>query len=190
MKTLKRQPAKKRKTLAGKIRIAPDDFRKSLLAEHGTCDYLSPEFEEVFYILNKQALLSRRILTSSGGTDSETKLAAKCVNAVKAHDADFFLRLAKEVRRQSVRFNEKYADPFHLHLLMLKTMNRWRVKSGLPKFTLRQVKPDPDRPETKSEVLIPSSFGKLSDRHWRKEAKVVGLSFLEGNSGRPKTRNK
>jgi hypothetical protein len=189
VKPLKRQPAKKRETLAARIRRAPDDLRKSLLAKYGTCDYRSEELWEVFRIIERQSLLARGTLVSSGGPEAEATLAAKCLNAVKKHDADFFLRLAKEVRRQSERL---FVDPFHLHLLMLKKMNRWRVKSGLPEFTLRQVKPDPARPETKRDLLVACvcTFENYSDRHWHREAAAVGLSFLKGKSGRPKTRNK
>ena len=190
MKPLKRQPAKKRETLAARIRRAPDDLRKSLLAKHGTCDYRSEELWEVFRIIERQSLLGRGTLVSSGGTEAEATLAAKCLNAVKKHDADFFLRLAKEVRRQSERFNENYAAPLRHHLLFLKKLNRYRVKSGLPEFTLRQVKSNPDKPETKLDVLVSSEFENYSDRHWHKEGKAVGLSFLKGKSGNPRTRNK
>lgn len=187
MKTRKLPTAKKRETLAARIRRAPDDLRKSLLAEYDTCDYRSEELWEVFRIIERQSLLARGTVGSSGGPEAEATLAAKCLNAVKKHDADFFLRLAKEVRRQSER---RFVDPFHLHLLMLKKLTRWRVKSGLPEFTLRQVKSNPDKPETKLDVLVPSEFENYSDRHWHREAAVVGLPLLPGNGGRPKTRNK
>lgn len=213
MKARKRPTKNRRETLAGKIRNAADDFRRELeakghrdlptedletgathrqllLAEHGDLDYRDDEIWEVFRIHEKKALHTRGIYVSSGGPEAEATLAAKCVSAVKRHDADFFLRLANEVRRQSARFKEKHKDAFHHHLLMLKTMNRWRVKSGLPEFTLRQVKSDPDRPETKRELLVPSDFDGLSDRHWHKEAKTVGLPLLKSKGGHPKTRNK
>lgn len=213
MKTSKRRKTLRRKTLTGKIRNAARDFRKELeaegyrdvsiedvesgathrqlqLAEHGTPNHRSEELWEVFRILERQALLTKGTLTSSGGPDAEATLAAKCIRAVKKPDADFFRRLANEVHRQSERLKEKSAAQFHHHLLLLKQMNRWRIKSGLPELTLRQVKADPDRPETKRDVLVPSNFDHFSDRQWHKEAKTVGLVFLKSKGGRPNTRNK
>lgn len=76
MKTRKLPTAKKRETLAARIRRAPDDLRKSLLAKYGTCDYRSEELWEVFRIIEKQSLLGRGTLASSGGPEAEATLAA------------------------------------------------------------------------------------------------------------------
>ncbi|MBI3417987.1 MAG: hypothetical protein HY043_22075 [Verrucomicrobia bacterium] len=171
-----------RNTRQKQISKAPNDALKAVLAKYGTLDYEpAGGLSEVSAIIRHESLLRKGIYASWGGKDCESRFAGKCISALKSGDADFFKKVSHEVYRQvAFRFGGYDSfDPFRSYLLIGKNFQRWREKGGLLPLTLREAK-----------ALSPKKFADLSDRYWHKVAKQVGLQFLEGKSGLPKTRNK